>query len=143
MENFQQLVKRGLDYNARGKKKRSLLHAAVKQFGGVEIVRHLVSLKLDPNARDKYKQTPLHYAVTEGYFRAVYFVQVLLENGANVKAKNKYGQTALHLFAQKSYAFIEATECLTKKGAKLNDRDNNGNTATLLRLVQGNQKFAD
>ncbi len=126
VDNFQQLVNGGLDYNARGKNNKSLVHAAA-EWGGVEVIRYLLSLKLDPNSRDENEWTTLHNAAN-GYGR-LFEMEVLVEHGADVKAKNNEGRTALHLSAANCvYPSIEIIKYLIEKGAGVNDCDNNGNT---------------
>ncbi len=117
-------MERGLDYNERGKKNRSLLHMATDE-GGVEMVRYLLTLKLDPDSRDQNELTPLHYAAQ---FNILSVVEILLENGANVQAKTNEGQTALHTSAKSFYATMEVIKYLIEKGAEVNDCDNDGNT---------------
>ncbi len=53
-------------------------------------VRVLLRNGFNLNLRDAYENTALHWAVSH---EAI--VQLLLENGANVNAKNDCGQTAL------------------------------------------------
>ncbi len=127
LDNLQQLVVRGVDYNTRGKKNRSLLHVAAEKYEGVEMVRYLLSLKLDPNSRDDNEWTPLHYAAD--CYDSLSVVKALVENGANLQAKGCNGQTALYLSAANFfYPSIEVMQYLIRKGAGVNDRDNDGNT---------------
>lgn len=103
------------------------------------------------NARDEGGRTPLHEAMAPfpGGRSASYIepseveidgemklhkvfrpqpesVKVLIEEGANVDARNKYGQTALHMAAD--YGQIELAELLVKNGANVNVRDRDGVT---------------
>ncbi len=125
VDNLRQLVNRGLYYKGGGRWYRSLLHVAAR-WGGMEMVRYLLSLKLDPNSRDCNQYTPLHYAAK---YNRLGVVEVLVENGANVHAKDNWGQTAIHWSAAKDYyPNIEVIKYLIEKGVGVNHRDNKGNT---------------
>ncbi len=127
VDNFQQLVDRGLDYNSRGWGDRNLMHAAA-DCGGVEMVRHLLSLKFDPNSLDSNQETPLHYAA-KAFRVKLAVIEFLVENRANKHAKNSKGQTALHFAAQETFPPIsKAIEYLIGKGLGINDHDDDGNT---------------
>ena len=63
--------------------------------------------------------TPLHYAVHLGNGQPE-IVNLLLEKGANVKAKDRVGMTALHMAAQLGYA--EIAQLLTNFNADINAR---------------------
>ncbi len=137
-ENFQQLVNRGLDYNAKGRCNRSLLHAAV-DCGQVEMLRYLLSLKLHPNSQDESRHTPLHFAAPA--YAGLSLVETLVENGANLQAKNINGETAPHLStAKENYPTTKAIKFLIGKGAEVNDCDNDGNTPLHLCKIKENKE---
>ena len=52
------------------------------------------SREIEVNAIDSRYRTALHYAAEKGYFK---IVDLLLENGANVKPRDNERQTALDL----------------------------------------------
>ena len=54
-------------------------------------------------------------------------IQYLVENGANVNAKNNKGKTLL-MYAIFNRANIKIVECLVENGANVNAKDNKGNT---------------
>lgn len=68
--------------------------------------------------------TPLQYAVITNHKPAV---ELLLKNGANVRARYRTGAAALHLAANRGY--LEIAGLLLARGAAADDTDLNGNTA--------------
>ena len=89
--------------------------------GDLELVKKIVSLIPDMvntyDVNGRYS-TPLHYAA--GYNR-VGVVEFLLNNGADVHAKDKGGLVPLHNAC--SYGHYEVTELLVKHGATVNVSD--------------------
>ena len=57
------------------------------------------------------------------------FIKVLLKNGADANKKNKEGLTPLILYILSHAGDRTPIENLIKYGAKINEQDNNGNTA--------------
>ncbi|XP_048406773.1 poly [ADP-ribose] polymerase tankyrase-2-like isoform X3 [Stegostoma tigrinum] len=96
---------------------RQLLEAA--KAGDLSIVKKLCTLQ-NVNCRDVEgrQSTPLHFAA--GYNR-VSVVEYLLQNGADVHAKDKGGLVPLHNAC--SYGHFEVTELLVKHGAVVNVAD--------------------
>ena len=66
---------------------------------------------------------PLHKAVAHGHDTSV---QVLLEKGADINARDKRGRSPLHLAA--AYGWDALVQVLLEKGAGINARDNLGQT---------------
>jgi hypothetical protein len=100
--------------------------------GDVEQLKTL--LKEDPrlvNAKYKEKmigrqeevRTPLHSAAKEGHARVA---ELLLDNGADVNARDQYGGTPLHSAA--TYGRAEVMRVLLARGADVNARAGSGNT---------------
>lgn len=90
--------------------------------------KHLAKLILahgvEVNMVDSYGQTPLH-AMTYGASKAmVGAIQVLLNHGADLTAKNADYNTPLHLAAQSSE--WEIVQLLLQHGADLDSRNQNG-----------------
>ncbi|MCL2521041.1 MAG: ankyrin repeat domain-containing protein, partial [Spirochaetaceae bacterium] len=84
--------------------------------------------KTDVNAKDSFGITPLGLAVSYGQLHTV---AVLLTNGANIKATNNYGATAIHA-TTKLAAGPNKEDILTlllEHGADINAKDNYGQTA--------------
>jgi ankyrin repeat protein len=77
------------------------------------------------------KDTPLHKAAQKGHREVVV---VLLENGADLMARNRLGQTALHQAALGGHP--ETVEYLIVEGAELNTRDSGGCTPLDLAVLQ-------
>ncbi|XP_059803541.1 poly [ADP-ribose] polymerase tankyrase-2 isoform X3 [Hypanus sabinus] len=96
---------------------RQLLEAA--KTGDLDVVKKLCTLQ-NVNCRDVEgrQSTPLHFAA--GYNR-VSVVEYLLENGADVHAKDKGGLVPLHNAC--SYGHYEVAELLVKHGAVVNVAD--------------------
>ncbi|XP_065883611.1 poly [ADP-ribose] polymerase tankyrase-2-like [Dysidea avara] len=85
----------------------------------IELIKKLLTPQI-VNCRDTdgRNSTPLHFAA--GYNR-VEIVEYLLQNGANVHAKDKGGLVPLHNAC--SYGHYEVTELLLKHGANVNATD--------------------
>ena len=111
----------------------------------------------DVNAKDNEGKTPLHYAtktieahsfygltpwVHDGSIRVKMYrrdvspdmVSMLINNGADVNAKDNKGRTPLHGVAQTNYIYPEEmnihsiVSILVKNGANINAKDNEGKT---------------
>ncbi len=124
-------MQHGLDYNARGRLNRSLLHAAAR-YGSDDMVHYLLSLELDLNCRDKDNETPVHYALKHNRLSLTH---ILEKKGADIKATNFKGQNALHLYAKQTSkpsnltsSSEETAKFLISKGFSVNGCDNDGNT---------------
>lgn len=89
------------------------------KIGDLEVVKKLCNAQ-SVNCRDieGRQSTPLHFAA--GYNR-VSVVEYLLQNGADVHAKDKGGLVPLHNAC--SYGHYEVTEMLVKHGAVVNVSD--------------------
>ena len=83
--------------------------------------------------QDHRKDSALMWATRKGHSEVV---KILLQNGADVNAKNLYGTTALMWSARKGYP--EVAEILLQSGAEVNDTNNYGSTALLWAAKYGN-----
>jgi hypothetical protein len=75
---------------------------------------------------DKMKSVPLHLAIQNNRFE---IAKVLLENGADVNARNDHGMTPLHLAAQSGD--VELAQMLLSHNARKDIRDHWGQTALM------------
>lgn len=117
---FQRLIAKGVDVNARDKYGNpALMYAA--GYGKTEIVQTLIDKGADINAKNNGGQTSLMWAsssviLTKG--ADVEVVQLLLAKGANVNATDEDGSTAL-IIASKN-GKTEIVQALIDKGADVN-----------------------
>ena len=65
---------------------------------------------------------------------------LLLENGADIEARDRGGNTALIWAGRDGY--IDTVKVLLDKGANIKARDNSGNTALTWEAVQANTEMA-
>ncbi|RCI15173.1 hypothetical protein L249_6880 [Ophiocordyceps polyrhachis-furcata BCC 54312] len=91
------------------------------------------AINIHIDARDSLDQTPLLWAVNTFERDAV--VELLLENGADINARNSEGETALSLAAYHGHTSI--AKLLLKKGAAASTKQNNGNTALMEAVKRG------
>lgn len=97
------------------------LHKAVYS-GDIENIKKELPL-FDINSITKAGLTPLHMAIKTRNFEVIDF---LLENGANIEAKDEKGFTPLYYAVVMNH--IEITTHLLKKGANPNTQNELGNT---------------
>lgn len=97
-------------------------------FGLEEVGLWLLDKGVDHTISDEFGLTPVHSAASKGHSRAV---EILIQRGADINAKNERGDTTLML-AVISY-FIqnksETIRSLLEKGADPTLKDNRGKTA--------------
>nr|WCB86978.1 CPPV167 ankyrin repeat protein [Cooks petrelpox virus] len=92
----------------------------------IKVLRFLLEdLKLNVNTK-KDNLTPLHNMVNISYNPDI--LKTLLENGADIEAKNEYNETPLHYAINKSLHCNELIFAFIMHGAKINTRSKNGNT---------------
>ncbi len=118
------LIEAGADIQIRSQGGRSLFLVAAYR-GHYAAVRYFHEKGFSVSESDRIGQTAMHFAVTDSV-EARYILNFLIENDANVSAKDSGGVTPLMLA---SYNGVTAAmEVLIAKGAAVNDRDNQGNT---------------
>jgi len=123
-----QLLKQGVDVNAKDDFSRSTpLHVAA--FNGyTDVVTLLIQKGADVNARDDFGQTPLHRA--SGLFSNANVARLLIEKGADVNAKSDVTRgTPLHQAALSGKT--DVARLLIEKGADVNARDEDQNTPAM------------
>ncbi|MCP5491888.1 MAG: ankyrin repeat domain-containing protein [Chlamydiales bacterium] len=109
-----------------------------KQDGDKELVIALLTYGADPNIKwGLFERSVLHYAVKRGYKD---IVNVLLDNGSNIGAKDNDGQTPLHLAVANGRNDIALL--LLDKGANIEAKDIRGQTPLHLAAFWGNKDVA-
>ena len=99
--------------------------------GDVNTLKVLFSNGVDPNQRDsEIDSTLLHKAV---FRKQVEIAKVLIENGAEINAKDRYGETPLHLALSLSpdddlVNLVKIVNLLIYQGADIETRDKLGKT---------------
>ena len=117
LELMDWLIAQGADINARDEYERTPLHYHA-QVNNVEKVALLLERDADIEAQDKYKNTPLHFAEYN-----VEVAQLLIEKGADNKAKNNMGHNVMERLLSRLYSgyierAVKATEIYLKAGLK-------------------------
>ncbi|GAM24259.1 hypothetical protein SAMD00019534_074340 [Acytostelium subglobosum LB1] len=115
------------------------LHYASRS-GRIECVALLLDNGADINCRDNSNATPLHAAITCKENKTA--LALINNYNADVNVQNKDGSTPLHLAA--SQGFRDVITCLIEKGAKIDARDNKGDTAfSTIPLVEPSKETSD
>src|SRR5215471_3944124 len=104
------------------------LDASAGQGNHIEYVRDLLDRGVAVDS--DWGGTPL---MTAAYYGNLNIVVLLLERGANVKAVNRDGGTALHYAARGGRSF-EVVATLVSRGAPVNAQDQTGWTALMMGL---------
>jgi len=153
----QALLAKGADVNAKANDGQTALMVASSHEQGFGLLDHpnivpaLLAQGADVNAKDRTGQTALMHASYSGHLD---IVRALLAKGASVNAKDNDGRTALLVVASKppadqgpsaEFAMARAAgaaagaeeflgpvvQALLAKGADVNDKDSNGETALM------------
>ena len=119
----------GFDMNARGTDGRTILHIAT--FSGIEMMKYILQQEGGTNlvnARDDRGHTPLHNLI---YSRATsqekrLRVELLMQHGANIHAKDVGGDTPAHGFARKGW--VGCLRLLIDAGFDFDTRGRNDET---------------
>jgi ankyrin repeat protein len=114
----------GID--ARDAESRKPLHVACL-FGNFATARLLVEKSSDVNVREMSGETPLRYALFRREKENSGYVQLLLNNGANIEATNDSGSTPL--FTAAAFRNKMAMKILVDRGANVTAMNNDGHTA--------------
>ncbi|MDD9900682.1 MAG: ankyrin repeat domain-containing protein [Alphaproteobacteria bacterium] len=157
---IKRLIEKGANVNYSGRKIHPPLHMALLE-DKQDVARILIAAGADISAPDAYGQTPLHYAAALGQesivmtllkmnanpnaqddkgntplhsvsVAAPQIIDMLVENGAEINAKNMHGNTALHRYLLKE----KTVSYLLRNGADPNLRNNDGLSAYSLMLKE-------
>lgn len=120
----------GADPSVRVRFGRNALHMAAER-GDIEMGKVLVKVpRLNINIGTYHSYTPLHLACNAHNLE---FVELLLNNGADVNVPDKLGRTTLHYAVGNKHEEMVAS-CI-KHGAKINAQDDLRNTPLSLAAV--------
>lgn len=121
------LLRAGADVNARNKFGVTPLHKAMS-FASPVVVGDLLEAGADVNAtEDADKRTALHIALVFG--RNLELIEVLLEFGADMNARDRFGEVPLHKFAKNHSSDVAvAKRLLAVKNVEIDSRDNEDRT---------------
>lgn len=122
-----------IDVNITDKQGNTLLHHAI-QNNHFRLAKILLELNADLNQANFELNTPLHFASLN---QCVGMTQLLLEYHANINIANYYHNTPLHL-AVDFGENLATVECLIKKGAYIDQVDENFRTALHIASINGN-----
>ena len=129
------LIENGADVNAKDDKGVTPLMLAA-QYRDQHFISMLLQAgaNLEDNDGSSFAGTPLMYAARNGRNTGV--ISALIEAGANLKATNSYGRTALHIAAADNPA-AEALKILLENGAELDGKDNQRRTPLMAAAKYG------
>ena len=159
------LVGNGADVNSRGPEGETLLVSAANS-GNPQVVEFFIIKGLSVNARDESGETVLMHAVRWGHLdlmrdliskeaglntedesgeavrtaasrKSLKMLKYLIDEGADVKAKDKTGRTALTIACEDGN--LEVVKLLASHGADLHAKGVNGNNGTHARAQKGIQ----
>jgi hypothetical protein len=120
-----------------GRRGRTQLHHCAEK-GLTTSVKRLLSIRnINVNVKDDvYGATALHDAAINGH---VEIVRLLLQNGAEVNAKDKIGNTPLHWAASEGH--VDILHLLVENGANLEAQDVDGERVLHRAAYNGNLPF--
>jgi len=122
VESVRELLKKGVDPNAKNKYGWTPLHEAASE-GHVDVVKLLLEHGADPNAKNEGGWTPLHVAAYRGH---VDVARLLLQYGVDPNVQNERGRTPLHVAAIRGR--VDVVRFLLEHGANPNARDKDSMT---------------
>jgi hypothetical protein len=120
-----------------GETGRTQLHHCAINCLTTSVIRLLSIRNINVNVKDdECGMTPLHYAAENGH---VEIARLLLQNGADVNAKDNYGWTPLHIAAM--YGHVDIIHLLVENGADLEAQDSIGRRALHWAALYGHLPF--
>lgn len=141
LECLEFLLQNGANCNLADHNGRTPLHVAFRAFPD-EVERKVLEILIQHganiNATDIHGNTPLHTAVWRRHKKE--FIQFLLENGADINAKDFVnGNTPLHTAVCNISHNVEQVDFLVSNAASVTAKDKHGNTP-LVRAALANKK---
>ena len=135
-------IRAGFDKNARGPKDRTILHDAID--GGAEMVKYILQLEGGVNlvnTRTRDGSTPLHCVFAKGdRDQARLRVELLVQHGADIHARDNRGETPADLFAQ--WGKVGCLRILIAAGYDFNTRGIAGRTILHVAVRGGTELMA-
>ncbi|TRY80359.1 hypothetical protein TCAL_02993, partial [Tigriopus californicus] len=134
LDTAQFLLKQGADPMIRDKSKSLALHG-VSSAGFLPVIKYLhEEVGMSLNDATVFKSTPLILASSNGCFECV---QYLVEQGANLQAKDKRGRNSLYMAAAAGH--LDIVDHLLSSGLTVQDSvDHRGQTPLLVAVIGGN-----
>lgn len=126
MKIIKHLIEQKFDVNIKDKYGYTPLHLTALNENS-EAIQYLIKKGAKVDEAPSYidKMTPLLYSIDNGWF--LENIKTLIDNGANIKAKDANGRTPLHIAVKSGY--IEIVEYLIEKGADVDTLNNRGLSA--------------
>jgi ankyrin repeat protein len=132
IEKCRDLIKNGADVNYCDKNWTILQYATIREQ--IELIKILLENGADVNYKEKNGyNTALHIVADNGIATTA---KLLIENGANIEAKDFFGCTPLHISASNNHS--DVTSVLIKAGANIFAKDSYNNTPLHLAIKSNN-----
>jgi ankyrin repeat protein len=125
LEKTRSLLSAGSNINAKDQQGRNAILEGTSHPEAAELVRMLVNAGANPNSADLIGETPLMQAAFCGDVETVSF---LLQNRADITARNKDGADALQYALSTGEASLDVVRELIRAGADVNSKDHDGTT---------------
>lgn len=124
LEQVNFLLEIGVDINCQNWNGDTAFNKACEQ-GHLNIAKILLEKGYDIDTKNRYGKTALILSIMTNKMSVTEF---LVENGADINLQDEWGYTAL-MFASKNNAQMKQVEFLAEKGARLDKKDRNLDTA--------------